>query len=65
MAATNDFAPRDEMAGRTAEFELRIVDHLAGLERRMDDQFRAQTRLIMTLLLFVLGCTPPSPWPRS
>lgn len=39
MAATDEFVTRDELAVRLAELELRIVDRIAALERRMDDRF--------------------------
>jgi hypothetical protein len=48
-APTQDFVTRDELTARLAELELRIVDRIAGLERRMDDHFRTQTRWIVGL----------------
>lgn len=44
------YVTRDELAARMAEFELRIVDRLAQLERRMDEHFRTQTRWIVGLI---------------
>jgi hypothetical protein len=55
MTTESQYVTRDELAARLAEFELRIVDRIAALERRMDDHFRAQTRLVITLLVFVIG----------
>ena len=39
----------EELAARLAEFELRIADRISALERRMDDHFRAQTRMLIGL----------------
>jgi len=55
MTAETPYVTRDELAARLAEFELRIVDRIAALERRMDDHFRSQTRWMIGLLLPVYG----------
>lgn len=49
------YVTRDELAARLTELELRIVDRIAALERRMDDHFRTQTRWLIGLLVFVIG----------
>ena len=47
----NQYVTRDELVARMAEIELRIVERIAALERRMDDQFRTQTRWLISLIL--------------
>lgn len=53
--AQDQYVTRDELAARLAEFELRIADRISALERRIDDHFRAQTRLILGMLLSIVG----------
>lgn len=55
MTLQNDYVTRDELAARLAEMELRMVDRIAALERRIDDHFRAQTRLMLAMLFSVIG----------
>jgi len=43
------YVTREELAARLAELELRIVDRIAALERRIDDHFRTQTRMLIGL----------------
>lgn len=43
------FVTRDELAARLAELELRTADRIASLERRIDDHFRMQTRMLIGL----------------
>jgi hypothetical protein len=54
-----EYVTRDELAARLAEFELRIVERINAmelrLERRMDDHFHAQTRLILGMLFSIIG----------
>ena len=48
--AQDQYVTRDELAARLAEFELRLIDRIAALERRMDDHFRTQTRWLVGLV---------------
>jgi len=48
---SKEFVTRDELLLRLAELELRIVERIALLERRMDDHFRTQTRWLIGLIL--------------
>lgn len=57
--AQSEYVTRDELTARLAEFELRIVDRIAALERRMDDHFRQQTRWIIGLYATVVGLILP------
>ncbi len=50
-----EYVTRDELAARLAELELRIADRITTLERRMDDHFRAQTRLMLGMLFSIIG----------
>jgi hypothetical protein len=43
------YVTRDELDARMAKFEVGIVDRIAALERRIDEHFKAQTRLLIGL----------------
>jgi len=44
-----EYVTRDELAARLAEVQLQMVDRVNALERRIDDHFRAQTRMLIGL----------------